>query len=363
VKKMLKRSHLLVLVFTLFSFVLQAGHHEEDSHESEKEFNATEVILHHIQDSHEFHMWGEHEHSVSIPLPIILYSFDKGFVTFMSSSFEHGTKSVEGFEMTTHGIVDAHGNHEYLITDLFSHECHASFLDLSITRNVFTMFVGVVILLLIFFSVANSYKKRGSNQAPKGMQNLMESIIFFVRDEIAVPNIGEKKYKKFMPYLLTVFFFIWVVNLLGLVPFFPGGSNVTGNIAVTLVLAIFTTIATNVFASTKDYWGHIFWMPGVPLPVKLLLAPIELIGVFTKPFALTIRLFANITAGHIVVLSLISLIFILKNIWVSPASVALALFIDVLELLVAFLQAFVFTMLSALFIGSAAEEHDHEHAH
>ena len=162
-----------------------------------------------------------------------------------------------------------------------------------------------------------------------------------------------------MPFLLTVFFFIWINNLIGLIPIFPGGANLTGNIAFTLVMALATMIATNVVAGTKDYWGHIFWMPGVPTPVKILLAPIEFVGILTKPFALTIRLFANITAGHIVVLSLISLIFIIKSIWVSPASILLALFIDVLELLVAFLQAFVFTMLSALFIGAAAEEHEH----
>jgi len=356
---MLKKNVLVTLILIVSSFALKAsGHGHEKSESVEEKFNVTEMIMHHISDAHEYHILGEGEHSVSIPLPVILYSFDDGLVTFMSSAFEHGHASPNGYSMGKHGIVDSHGHHEYSVLDLFAKHSHASFIDLSITKNVFSMFLSIIVLLIIFLSVAKAYKKRGADKAPKGLQNLMETLINFVKTEIAVPNIGEKKYMKFMPFLLTIFFFIWINNLIGLIPVFPGGANLTGNIAFTLVLALATMIATNVFASTKDYWGHIFWMPGVPTPVKILLAPIEFVGVLTKPFALTIRLFANITAGHIVVLSLISLIFILKNIWVSPASIALALFIDVLELLVAFLQAFVFTMLSALFIGAAAE---HEH--
>ena len=358
---MLKKSHLLVFILSLFSLTVFASNPTEGTSEKEKEFNVTEMIMHHISDAHEFHILGEGSESVSIPLPIILYSFHDGVVTFMSSEFHHGTVAHKGYKMGHHGIEDAHGHHALSITDFFSDDSHASFIDFSITRNVFSMFLSVLILLLIFFSVAKAYKKKGKDTAPTGLQNLMETLIVFVRDEIAIPNIGEKKYMKFMPFLLTIFFFIWVNNLIGVIPFFPGGSNLTGNIAFTLVLALATMIATNVFAGTKDYWGHILWMPGVPVPVKILLAPIELIGILTKPFALTVRLFANITAGHIVVLSLIGLIFILKTIWVSPASILLALFIDTMELLVAFLQAFVFTMLSALFIGAAAEEHDHAH--
>lgn len=358
---MLKSTHLLVFILGLLSLTAKASNHNEGGSEKEEKFNVTEMIMHHISDAHEFHILGEGDESVSIPLPIILYSFHDGLVTFMSSNFHHGTVAYKGYKMGHHGIEDAHGHHALSVVDFFSDESHASFIDLSITRNVFSMFLSVVILLIIFLSVAKAYKKRGTDVAPRGLQNLMETLVLFVRDEIAIPNIGEKKYMKFMPFLLTIFFFIWVNNLIGVIPFFPGGSNLTGNIAFTLVLALATMIATNVFAGTKDYWGHIFWMPGVPVPVKILLAPIELVGVITKPFALTVRLFANITAGHIVVLSLIGLIFILKTLWVSPASILLALFIDTMELLVAFLQAFVFTMLSSLFIGAAAAEHEHAH--
>ncbi|MEZ4916103.1 MAG: F0F1 ATP synthase subunit A [Chitinophagales bacterium] len=184
---------------------------------------------------------------------------------------------------------------------------------------------------------------------------VLEPIVLFVKEDIAIPNIGEKKYAKFLPYLLTVFFFIWINNLFGLVPFFPGSANLTGNIALTFVLALFTLVITNINGN-KYYWGHIF-NPPVPGPLKILMIPIELIGVLTKPFALMIRLFANISAGHILILSLISLIFIFKSFFVAPISIAFVLFMSVLELLVAALQAYIFTLLSALFIGIALEEH------
>lgn len=356
-------SALFVVLFSLMSVFASASGAEKHDHE-DKEFNATEVIMHHISDSHEFHILGEGKNSVSIPLPVIVFVPGKGLDMFMSSAFHHGEHNVitdKAEYILFHDKIYLANEKGELEFDEAGHPHNAKPIDFSITKNVFSMFLSVGLLLLIFLSVASAYKKNSG--APKGFQNAMETLILFVRDEIAIPNIGEKKYAKFMPYLLTVFFFIWINNLIGIVPFFPGSANLSGNISFTLTLAVFTLIITNVFAS-KDYWGHIFWMPGVPVPVKILLAPIELIGVFTKPFALTVRLFANITAGHIVVLSLISLIFILKTIWVSPASVALALFIDCLELLVAFLQAFVFTMLSALFIGAAVQEHhhdDHEH--
>lgn len=363
---MLKSNQLLVVFLMLLSFFAKASESAQNNTDTEeKGFDVTSMIMHHIADAHEFHLFGEGAESVSIPLPIILYSFEKGFITFMSSEFEHGHAQPHGFAMGGHGISDAQGHHAMTVVDLFSSDSHASFIDLSITKNVFSMMLSIIILMFVFLSVAGAYKKRGVNQAPSGLQNLMETLITMVRDEIAVPNIGEKNYRKYMPYLLTVFFFIWLNNILGLIPFFPGSANLTGNIAFTLVLALGTLIMTNVVASTKDYWAHILWMPGVPWPVKLILAPIELVGILTKPFALTIRLFANISAGHIIILSLVSLIFILKTVWVSPASIALILFIDLLEILVAFLQAFVFTMLSALFIGAAAQEHEHEgeHAH
>jgi F-type H+-transporting ATPase subunit a len=215
---------------------------------------------------------------------------------------------------------------------------------------------------LVFLTVAKAYKKTGVTSAPKGLQSFMEPIILFVRDEVAKPNIG-KHYAKYMPFLLTIFFLIWINNMLGLVPLFPGGANVSGNIAFTMTLAVFTFILVNINGN-KNYWQHIFWMPGMHWSMKLFLAPIELLGVFTKPISLMIRLFANITAGHILVLSLICLIFIFKSIFASAIAVPFAVFINMIELLVAFLQAFIFTMLAAMYIGMATEEHHHEeHAH
>ena len=229
----------------------------------------------------------------------------------------------------------------------------ASIMDFSITKNVAAMFLTVVILLLVFSAVASAYKKR-HGKSPRGLQSFLEPIIVFVRDYIAKPNIGHD-YGRFMPFLLTVFFFILINNLLGLVPIFPGGANVTGNIATTFILALFTLIIVNVNGN-KSYWSHIF-APDVPKWMYIIMIPVEVIGVLSRPFALMVRLFANITAGHIIVLSLISLIFIFKSLAIAPVSVAFVIFMDVLELLVAFLQAFIFTLLSALFIGMAVEEH------
>jgi F-type H+-transporting ATPase subunit a len=241
-----------------------------------------------------------------------------------------------------------------------NHETHevtnASPLDFSITKNVASLLFGATLILILFFSAARSYKKN-PNGAPRGLAGFVEPLVVFVRDDIAKNNIGHH-YKRFVPLLLTIFFFIWINNLLGLVPFFPGGANVTGNIAVTMVLAVVVFVVTNVNGN-KHYWGHIFWMPGLPVAVKPLLAIVEFIGIFTKPFSLMIRLFANITAGHIIVLSLVSLVFIFETVWVSPASVLLTLFISVLELLVAALQAYIFTLLTALYIGAAMHEEHH----
>src|SRR5690606_5347645 len=225
--------------------------------------------------------------------------------------------------------------------------------NFSITKNVAAMMLTVVLMLIFFFSLASFHKK--NKVAPKGFNNVLETLVLFVRDEIARPQIGEKKYMKFMPFLLTVFFFIWITNILGLL---PGAANVTGNIAVTVSLGLFTLFLILVNGN-KDYWNHIFWMPGIPTFVKPILAVVEVMGLFIKPIALMIRLFANITAGHIIILSLLALIFILESVGVAGISVPFALFITILELLVAFLQAFIFTMLSALFIGMAVEEHEH----
>src|SRR5690606_33365414 len=244
-----------------------------------------------------------------------------------------------------------HGSYLDMSTDEKGHHIVANEKpwDFSITKNVFTIFLSIIVLCWIFISIANAYKKR-EGKAPKGLQSLIEPIIIFVRDDIAKPNLGYK-YERYMPYLLTVFFFIWFNNMLGLVPFFPGSANVTGNIAVTLVLATITFLITT-FSGNRYYWAHIF-KPNVPWWLYPLMIPVEIIGIFTKPIALMIRLFANITAGHILVLALISLIFVFESVAVAPASIVFVLFISVIELLVAFIQAFIFTILSALFIGMA----------
>lgn len=326
--------------------------HETEEVAHDKGFDPVTMIMHHIADAHDWHILDLTNedgsiHPVSIPLPIILYT-EGHLDMFMSSAFHHGeTTVVKGDReyCLSHGhITEVGGKHV---------------MDFSITKNVTAMFISVLILVLIFAAAARGYDAQGK---PSGIGAFLEPLVLFVRDEIAIPNIGEKKYARFMPYLLTAFFFIWINNLLGLVPFFPGGANLTGNIAFTLTLSVFTLILTNL-NGTKDYWGHIFWMPGVPVPVKLLLAPIEVISIFTKPFALMMRLFANITAGHILILSLVSLIFLMESVGMSLVSVPFMIFMNCLELLVAALQAYIFTLLSALFIGLAVEEHDHAEAH
>ena len=242
-------------------------------------------------------------------------------------------------------IVEVNENHEIIGVPL----------DFSITKTVAGMMLTAVIILILFIRMGWVYS-RTKKVVPKGMNGFLEPMIIFIRDEIAIPNIGHHKYERFMPYLLTVFFFILINNLIGLIPFFPFGANVTGNIAVTMFLASVTFLITQ-FSGTKTYWKHIFATPGVPIWLAPIMIPVEIIGMFSKPFALMIRLFANITAGHIVVLSLVSLIFIFKQIWISSVSIPMVLFIDVLEILVAFLQAYVFTLLSALFIGLSSKEH------
>jgi F-type H+-transporting ATPase subunit a len=327
-----------------------------EAHGAKKEgdFNVTETILEHIKDDHSWHLWGH----TSIHLPVILKT-SKGFEVFSSEKLvdEHHEpaiykgnfdyKLVEGKTK----IVDANGN--------VDEEASKQLWDFSITKNVASLFVSVFILLVVLLSAAAGYKKTGVKSAPKGLQSFMEPIILFVRDEVAIPNIGPKKAGKYMPFLLTIFFLILINNFLGLIPFFPGGANVSGNIAFTMTLAVFVFIVVNVSAN-KSYWEHIFWMPGMHWSMKLFLAPIELIGVFTKPISLMIRLFANITAGHILVLSLICLIFIFKTVFASAIAVPFAVFIGMIELLVAFLQAFIFTMLAAMYIGMATEEHHHD---
>jgi F-type H+-transporting ATPase subunit a len=329
------------------------GHHEN----TEEKFNTSKVIMEHIADAHDWHLWGH----TSIHLPVIVYT-SKGFEFFSSGKFNHGHDAYKGSHHT-YKLDKSKPEKEKIVVigtdNQVDEAATSSLIDFSITKNVVSIMISMLLLCLIFISIANSYKKRGLS-APKGLQSWLEPIILFVRDEIARPNLGDK-YAKFMPYLLTVFFFIWINNMLGLVPFFPGGANVTGNIAVTLVLAAMTFILTTI-NGTKTYWGHVF-TPHVPLWLYPLMIPVEIIGLFTKPFALMIRLFANLTAGHILILSLVCLIFIYKSLAVASVSVPFVVFISVIELLVAFIQAFIFTILSALYIGMALEKPSEEAHH
>lgn len=338
-----------VIADTLVSADHVVVHDQEDAHgagHGEEKFEPTKVIMEHISDSHMWHFWGH----VSMPLPVIVYT-NGGLDFFSSGQFHHGEHD---YTSPKHTYRLVHDKIKIVGADgQIDEAASASLLDFSITKNVAAMFIAIAIILIVFISVAGSYKKR-VGKSPKGLQSLMEPIIVFVRDDIAKPNIGHD-YAKFMPYLLTIFFFIWFNNLLGLIPIFPGGANVTGNISLTFVMAFATMLVVNLNGN-KHYWKHIL-LPNVPFWLWPLMVVVEVIGIVSKPFALMIRLFANITAGHIIVLSLISLIFIFKTLAIAPVSIAFVLFMDVLELLVAFLQAFIFTLLSALFIGMAVEEH------
>ena len=327
--------------------------------EKKKGFDTGEFIFSHIQDDYSWHLFTYNHHHVSIPLPVILYSKNKGLVTFWSGKLAHN-HSYKGFTIAEEGafknkIVEINDQGKFVARPF----------DISITKNVFAIIISCIILVVIFVSIAKAYQKK-PNQPPSGLQSLMEPVILFIRDDIAKDSIGEKHYERFTPALLTIFFFILLNNLLGLVPFFPGGANVTGNITVTMALALVTFIITT-FTGNKNYWAHIFNAPGIPWWLKMplpLIPIIELFGVIIKPFVLMIRLFANITAGHIIVLGFFSLIFIFGNISeviglaVSPVSVIFAVFMSFLELLVAFIQAYVFTILSAIYFGMAvAEDH------
>lgn len=360
------KNQAVILLILLFSGLVSFANESADTNE-ENGFNAGEMIMHHILDAHEIHFLTLNsgtpdETHVSIHLPVILYTQDRGFEVFSSSKFGHGGH-YDRYIMHHEKIYIAESG--ALTMDEEGHPINAKPLDLSITKTVVGIFLTIGIMFFIFLSVAKAYKKRG-NQAPKGLQSVMEPLIIFVRDDIAKPSIG-RKHEKYLPFLLTVFFFIWISNMLGLIPFI-GGFNVTGNIAVTLVLALFT-FAITTFSGNKDYWVHIFNTPGVPWWLKFpvpLMPVIELIGVISKPVVLTLRLFANITAGHIIILSFVSLIFIFGNMYgtgaglgVSLLSMVFSIFMNVIELLVAFLQAYVFTLLSALYFGAAVEEHHH----
>jgi F-type H+-transporting ATPase subunit a len=344
----LRRIPVLCVLFILVFSVARAQHGEPEDAltteaEKEEKFDVSEVILHHVVDDHVWHLFDGHYGTIF--LPVIIYG-DNGLEVFSSHHFyddHHHQVEYNGYKLDGHHITKvATGKHV---------------LDLSITKNVAMLLINAVLMIVILLAVARGYKKN-NGKAPSGIQSFFEPVIIFVRDEIVKPNIGHK-YEKFLPYLLTLFFFILFGNLLGLL---PGAGNLTGNIAVTLTLALLTFIITNVNGN-KSYWSHIFWTPGVPLPLRIIILPVEIIGIFTKPISLTVRLFVAITAGHIVLLSLIALTFIFGSIWVGFGSSLIVLFISLIELLVAGIQAYVFTLFTALYIGMATAEHEHHDDH
>ena len=385
---------LLVAAFSLFSVVIfaqegsQSDKHipnqseQEEKKEETKKFDANEVIFGHVLDAHQFHFLSYtgsdgQLHQVGIPLPVVLYSPEKGLSVFSSGKFHHGEDVYNGYLLVTQEwkewLAKQPGYSEEAVKNIRNESIvavdksslpikDAKVYDFSLTRNVVQMILALALLVWLMLSVAKRYREQGSDKAPSGMQNLMEVLITFIRDEVGKPNLGHK-YNKYMPYLLTVFFFILINNLVALI---PGTANVTGNIAFTLVLGVISFIVI-MFSTNKHYWGHIF-NPPVPGGVKPIMIPVEVLGIFTKPFALIIRLFANMIAGHIIIICLISLIFIFGNLsagvgWgFSPISIAFTIFIYFIEILVAFIQAYIFANLTAVFVGQAFEGgHDAGH--
>ena len=379
---MRRKFNSLALLFTLaitsVTFAKSDNTDQKDTPEEVKGF-----IKHHLKDAHYFELF----HGAKMPLPIIVW--DNGIQFFLSSDFKKvevkevtAPDSTITFVLLSESDTVAKKNTDYLYESKSSNYSifhgkivaakhgdmllklnsdgkkklvsHSSLIDFSITKNVLMTLLICVLIFFLFTGLSKSYKK---GPIPSGFGRLLEPLVLFIRDEIAIPNIGEKHYKRYMSYLLTVFFFIWIVNLAGMTPL---GINITGNIAITFSLALITYLITQ-FTANKNYWGHIFWMPGVPVPMKFVLMPIELLGTIIKPFSLMIRLYANITAGHVVLMSLIGLVFFASNLFAFGSFFGLTLFLGVIELLVAFLQAYIFTMLTALYFGAAVEEHNDEH--
>ncbi len=325
---------LSIISGSVFSAFGQADHGDGNG----EKLDVSGLIIDHVLDDHSWHL----ADGFVIHLPIIVYSAEKGLDIFSSSNFygeHHEVVPYKGYVLD-HNKIYLEGTDKKV-------------LDLSITKNVAMLFINAAVLLLVFVNVARGYKKN-RGKAPRGLQSFFEPIILFVRDEIAKPNIGHR-YERYFPFLLTLFFFILFGNLLGLI---PGAGNLTGNIAVTLTLALITFIVTNV-SGNRGYWGHIFWTPGLPLVLRPIILMVEVIGVFTKPISLLIRLFVAITAGHIVLLSLIALTFAFASYWVGLGSTLIVLFISLIEILVAAIQAYVFTLFSALYIGQATAEQEH----
>lgn len=371
-RKTILKSFLLfsVLILSQFSFAKEKEEqHGEEGHGKDLKTEIKEYIQHHLQDSHDFSLFsyttdaGEHKY-VGFPLPVILW--DEGLKVFSSSKLHHGETLAEvdgNYYKLYHSKIyrtDADGTINY---DEDHHPTNIKPIDFSITKNVVMIIITGLLMLWLFSSLAKSYAK--NNGIPTGVGRFFEPIVLYIRDDIARPNIGEKRYGKYMPFLLTIFFFIWFLNMFGMTPL---GVNVTGNIAITFALALMVFLITN-FTGTKDYWMHQFnplgdsmpWYAKIPL--YIILVPIEILGLFIKPFSLLIRLYANMQAGHIVLMSLIGLMFIFKS-WIgSPLSFGLAFAISLIEVLVALLQAYIFTMLSALYFGFASEEHEHDHEH
>ena len=391
---------LTALFSAVFLMVFAQAHASGD--EEKGKFNAGEMIVHHISDAHSIHFFGH----VSLPLPCIVKTH-KGFDVFMSSVFmdEHHEPTQSYTSASTGNTYVLHHEKIYTVDPADSHASHAEpaevvadsltattdslhtdaapvadahteggneefhghpVLDFSITKSVLGMLLMLALVMVLFISMAKAYEKR-KGQAPKGMQNLLEPLVLFIKDEVAIPALGKKRAQKFLPFLLTSFFFIWACNLLGLIPFM-GGFNITGTLSITLVLAGLVFIITSINGNAH-YWGHIVWPPGVPFAIKLILVPIEILSVFIKPAVLMIRLTANINAGHIIILAFTSLIFIFgekgaaAGYGVGIFSTAFMIFMFFIELLVAFLQAYVFTLLAALYFGDATQEHHHEEAH
>ena len=379
---MRRKFNLLALLFTLaitsVTFAKPDNTNQKDTPEEVKGF-----IKHHLKDAHYFELF----HGAKMPLPIIVW--DNGIQFFLSSDFKKvevkevmtpdsiitfeplGANDTVAKERTDYLYESKSSNHSIFHGKIVAAKhgdmllklnsdgkkkliSHSSLIDFSITKNVLMTILICVLIFFLFTGLSKSYKK---GPIPSGFGRLLEPLVLFIRDDIAIPNIGEKHYKRYMSYLLTVFFFIWIVNLAGMTPL---GINITGNIAITFSLALITYLITQ-FTANKNYWGHIFWMPGVPVPMKFVLMPIELLGTIIKPFSLMIRLYANITAGHVVLMSLIGLVFFASNLFAFGSFFGLTLFLGIIELLVAFLQAYIFTMLTALYFGAAVEEHHDEH--
>ncbi len=333
----------LLLNFSGLSFA--AGKEAEEGKE-----DPTGFIMHHIKDSHEWHFFNVGHTHITLPLPVITYASDRGFEFFTSSDFQNPETHKFGKEFAHEGIyIDDH--------DHLGRVDGGSIIDFSITKNVAMLFLVIAFVLYFSISAAGHYRKHGA-VAPKGAASFVEPIVIFVRDEIALKAIGPK-HMKFVPYLLTLFFFIWTGNLLGLL---PGAANLTGNIAVTFTLAMITFVIVNVNGN-KEYWKHVFATPGVPVALLPIIVVVEFIGLFTKPFALMVRLFVAITAGHIVILAFIALVFIFESYSIGVLSTVMVTFINVIELLVATIQAYVFTLFSAMYIGGAVAEHHHDDHH